>query len=111
MVRDVARALEFYQGLGFASAYQDSNEQPRYAVVQRDAVELHLQWHDANEWVAGLDRPTYRFVVRAVDELFAELRVVERGLDATQVMDTTWGTREFHLRDLDGNGLQFYWPA
>ncbi len=25
-----------------------------------------------------------------------------------EVTDTSWGTREFHLRDPDGNGLQFY---
>jgi uncharacterized glyoxalase superfamily protein PhnB len=30
--------------------------------------------------------------------------VVER----TEVWDTSWGTREFHVRDPDGNGLQFY---
>ena len=24
--------------------------------------------------------------------------------------DTPWGTREFHVRDPDGNGLQFYRP-
>ena len=26
----------------------------------------------------------------------------------TGVSDTAWGTREFHVRDADGNGLQFY---
>ena len=28
--------------------------------------------------------------------------------DRTAVSDTAWGTREFHVRDPDGNGLQFY---
>jgi hypothetical protein len=28
--------------------------------------------------------------------------------DRTAVADTGWGTREFHVRDADGNGLQFY---
>jgi len=29
-------------------------------------------------------------------------------VDRTDVTDTNWGTREFHVRDPDGNGLQFY---
>ncbi len=110
MVRDVDAATAFYRGLGFASIFQDSPEQPRYAVVQRDGVVLHLQWHDAKEWAHGGDRPNYRFLVLEVDALYAELSVAERRLDATAVMDTTWGTREFHLRDPDRNGLQFYRP-
>jgi hypothetical protein len=28
-------------------------------------------------------------------------------LDITEVRDTAWGTREFHLREPDRNGLQF----
>jgi uncharacterized glyoxalase superfamily protein PhnB len=28
--------------------------------------------------------------------------------DRTEVTDTTWCTREFHVRDPDGTGLQFY---
>ena len=53
-------------------------------------------------------QPTYRFVVTDVDALSAE---VDRGgekLDRTMVEDTPWGTREFHVRDPDKNGLQFY---
>lgn len=40
--------------------------------------------------------------------MFAELR--GRGLlsDHPGVRDTEWGTREFGLRDPDGNGLTFY---
>jgi hypothetical protein len=29
-------------------------------------------------------------------------------LERTEVRDTSWGTREFHVRDPDRNGLQFY---
>ena len=40
--------------------------------------------------------------------LCAEFR--ERGIlpDMTDVRDTPWRTREFHVRDPDRNGLQFY---
>jgi catechol 2,3-dioxygenase-like lactoylglutathione lyase family enzyme len=110
MVRDVPAAVRFYESLGFTRAFQDAPEAPRYAGVRRDGVELHLQWHSPEEWQVFTqgDRPNYRFYVSAVDDYFAELR--ERGaLPATaEVRDTPWGTREFHLRDRDGNGLQFY---
>jgi len=29
-------------------------------------------------------------------------------VDRFEVRSTSWGTREFHVRDLDRNGLQFY---
>jgi catechol 2,3-dioxygenase-like lactoylglutathione lyase family enzyme len=108
MVRDVAASIRFYERLGFALAFRDSPGDPKYAGVRRDAVELHLQWHDANEWAHPGDRPTYRFVVTDVDGLFEELRGKGQDFDITDVRDTPWGTREFHLRDPDLNGLQFY---
>ncbi|MEM9293852.1 MAG: VOC family protein [Acidobacteriota bacterium] len=107
MVRDVKASLRFFESLGFARAFVDDEGDPRYAGVRRDGIELHLQWHDASEWEHSVDRPTYRFVVEDVDAFFRE--VESAGLeDRTAVSDTPWGTREFHLRDPDGNGLQFY---
>ena len=107
MVRDVAASIRFYQRLGFQLAFVDSQVDPKYAGVRRDSVELHLQWHDAQDFGPG-DRPTYRFLVADVDELSAEFSASVIDLDRTDVRDTPWGTREFHVRDLDGNGLQFY---
>ena len=62
MVRDIPRAIRFYESIGFALRGQDVPNDPRYAVILRDAVELHLQWHDAKEWDSPNDRPTYRFL-------------------------------------------------
>ena len=108
MVRDLASAISFYQSLGFEHTFSDSADRPRYAGIRRDAVELHLQWHDAIEWSYPNDRPTYRFVVSNLDQLFKEFSEVLPALDRTDVATTAWGTREFHVRELDGNGLQFY---
>lgn len=108
MSRDVARSVRFYQAIGFRLAGQDSDDAPRYARVVRDGVELHLQWHDSAEWNHPNDRPTYRFPVSDVDGLHQQLLEVEEAGDMTDVMETPWGTREFHLRDPDRNGLQFY---
>jgi catechol 2,3-dioxygenase-like lactoylglutathione lyase family enzyme len=107
MVCDVNASIRFYQRLGFEPAFRDSPTDPKYAGVRRDGVELHLQWHDAEDFSAG-DRPTYRFVVREVDELSSEFSASHADLDRTEVRDTPWGTREFHVRDPDRNGLQFY---
>ena len=115
MSRDVSASLRFYERLGFRLTFQDSPTNPKYACVARDGVALHLQWQDASQWAHPIDRPTYRFLVRDVDALYALLR--DEGALAGQAAaaspwstpgDTPWGTREFHLRDPDGNGLQFY---
>lgn len=108
MSRDVAASTRFYEQLGFVRAFVDAPEAPRYATVRRDDVELHLQWHDAKEWPRTGDRPTYRFVVADVDALFREFRVAGVSENIKPVAETSWGTREFHVRDPDGNGLQFY---
>lgn len=107
MVRDVPASLRFYRHLGFALAFADSETAPKYASIRRDGVELHLQWHEAQDFSPG-DRPTYRFFVRDVDALFAEFTRGVPGLDRSAVADTPWGTREFHVRDPDRNGLQFF---
>ena len=108
MVRDVASSIQFYGRIGFRMTFADAIERPTYAAVRRDSVELHLQWHDPKEWLGSGDRPTYRFLTSDVDGLWAEYRSGYSALDITEVRDTSWGTREFHLRDPDGNGLQFY---
>jgi catechol 2,3-dioxygenase-like lactoylglutathione lyase family enzyme len=107
MVRDVHASIRFYRRLGFELVFTNSEPDPKYAGVLRDGVELHLQWHDAKDFSTG-DRPTYRFLVQEIDELSSEFAARSSGLDRTEVRDTSWGTREFHVRDPDGNGLQFY---
>lgn len=106
--RDVAAAIGFYVGrLGFELAFADSTRDPGYAGVRRDGTELHIQWHDAEEW-SRVERPMLRFVVPAVEDLFEEYR--DQGVfhERTALRRTPWGTREFAFYDLDGNGLTFY---
>jgi catechol 2,3-dioxygenase-like lactoylglutathione lyase family enzyme len=115
MSRDVAASITFYEGLGFLLAFQDDANNPKYAAVVRDAVELHLQWHDESQWSYPIDRPAYRFLVEDVDVLFVTFQGSGAlAASATQESpwskpgDTPWGTREFHMLDPDGNVLQFY---
>ena len=108
MSRDVVRSVEFYAKLGFTLAGQDDADNPKYARIRRDDIELHLQWHDAKEWECPNDRPSYRFVVSDVDSIYERFNENKALIDATEIKETPWGTREFHLRDLDMNVLQFY---
>lgn len=108
MSRDVATSIRFYEQLGFVREFGGPPGNPHYAAVRRDSVELHLQWHAAEEWEYPNDRPTYRFVVADVDGLYREFREAGVLENIKPVSETTWGTREFHVRDPDGNGLQFY---
>jgi catechol 2,3-dioxygenase-like lactoylglutathione lyase family enzyme len=106
--RDVAASVAFYvTRLGFRLLGQDAPTDPRYAVIRRDDVELHLQWSDPSDWAPG-DRPMYRFVVPEIQALFDEYE--DRGVfhEHTALHDTPWGTREFAFYDLDRNGLTFY---
>lgn len=115
VAKDVAASVEFYRALGFLLVFQDRPENPQYAGVVRDGVELHLQWADPSQWAFPTDRPAYRFLVADVDELYREFQS-SNSIDAATAQDspwsepaeTPWGTREFHLRDPGQNSLQFY---
>ena len=111
---DVAVSMRFYRALGFTTGFVDDSAAPAYAALRRDRAELHLQWADGGQWVAGIDRPACRFLVEDVDALHEEFVAA---LDPAawsgpwaKPGDTPWGTREFHLRDPGGNVLQFYRP-
>jgi catechol 2,3-dioxygenase-like lactoylglutathione lyase family enzyme len=102
-VRDIAASTTFYAGLGFTERFRDDPDSPMFVIVSRDGAVLALQSHDF-VGIAG-DRPNARFPVDDVDALSDEFGDLP---DRTAVWDTAWGTREFHVRDADGNGLQFY---
>jgi len=115
---DIERSIAFFAGLGFQTLFRDDLEATRYAAVGRDDIELHLQWHDPADLPQEGDLPTYRILVADVDALYADfsgsgaLAAEGAGPESPWARpgDTPWGTREFHLRDPDGNGLQFYRP-
>jgi len=102
-VRNIAASSAFYARLGFVERFRDDPDAPMFVIVRRDDAVLALQWHDF-VGIAG-DRPTVRFPVDDVEGLSDEFGELP---DRTAVADTAWGTREFHVRDADGNGLQFY---
>ncbi len=115
MASDVRRSISFFEDLGFTTSFFDDQDNPRYVGLTRNNVEIHVQWNELSSTDKGLDRPVYRFLVRDVDALYREFSDRANGvLAAAQTTpwcapaDTPWGTREFHVRDPSGNGLQFY---
>jgi hypothetical protein len=114
---DVTASVQFYRLLGFTLALQDEPSEPKYAVLRRDGVELHIQWAGPDQWAHPIDRPACRFIVSDVDAIYEEFVVAgsistesSQGSPWAAPADTPWGTREFHLRDPGQNSLQFYRP-
>ena len=106
-VRDVGVSIRYYTDkLGFQLRFQDDPANPKYAVVGRDDIRVHVQWHDEADF--GGEGPELRFVIDDPDRLYEEYK--DKGVfhDRTTLKDTPWGTREFAFFDLDGNGLFFY---
>ena len=107
--KNVSEAIHYYtEKLGFRLAFRDNENDPKYAGVERDGVELHIQWHDEKDF-GKVERLALRFVIDDVDALFEEYQ--DKGVfhSRTALQDTPWGTREFAFYDLNGNGLFFYY--
>ena len=74
-VQNVVVALFYYTSkLGFEIAFADDAENPTYAGVKRDGIEIHLQWHDAKEWESSFNTPMLRIVTEHIDDLFEEYK-------------------------------------
>ena len=70
-VRDVGRSLDYYRGrLGFREFFR-LGDPPSYAIVERDAVSLHLM--PASQEARGLGRSSIYVFAASVDDLHAEL--------------------------------------
>jgi len=104
-VKDVSKAVQFYvEKLDFKLAFTDTTSVQGYAGVARDAIEIHLQWHDEKEWIGGLNGSMLRIYTDAI-EAYKSKGVFH---ELTKLRHTPWGAKEFAFYDLYGNGLTFY---
>jgi catechol 2,3-dioxygenase-like lactoylglutathione lyase family enzyme len=103
-VADVAAALAFYvERLGFRVHFT-LGDPPEYAIVERDAVSLHLM--PASRSPGSRGRASVYVFAADVDALHAEL--VGRGCPIEVApADFDYGMRETSVRDPDGNRLTF----
>jgi catechol 2,3-dioxygenase-like lactoylglutathione lyase family enzyme len=118
-VREIARSVRFYCDLlGFTLHHAAD----AFAIVQRDAVELHL-WAAADDsWqsraggapvVSGAESflagtASCRFEVEGVDELYRALEGLGILHKHGALADKPFGTREFHVVDPDNNLVTFF---
>ena len=121
--RDIPASTAFYvDRLGFATLHTDGH----FSVLQRDDARIHLWESGDTSWrgrpdlaakpvVSGAESflagtASCRIEVTGIDELYAEMDAsgVLHGVSGAGAQDTDYGTREFHVLDLDGNLLTFY---
>lgn len=117
-VRNTAQSATFYRDkLGCAIWHEDSG----FAIVGRDALELHLWQADDERWKVRDGAPVQsgaesflagtascRVEVDDVDALHAELQPHGILHPNAALKDQPWGTREFGILDPDGNLITFF---
>jgi catechol 2,3-dioxygenase-like lactoylglutathione lyase family enzyme len=128
-VRDVAVAVAFYcSRLGFGQAHVELD----FAVLRRDEVELHLWQAGDTAWQKRPDL-TGRPVVSGAESFLAGTASCRLGVDTEAALETlfatfaaadalhpvsrggpestTFGVRQFHVLDVDGNLVTFFVPV
>lgn len=99
---DIARDVAWYRDkTGFEPVYEDK----MYAVICREHLYIHLQWHADTDDDPLLGGSVIRIAVSDVMELFREF--VERGTVQEDAMrlHTPWETHEFGFYDLNNNAV------
>lgn len=99
---DIARDVEWYERhCGFRAYFAD----PMYAVIYREGLVMHLQWHADTVDDPLLGGSVVRVQVKNIEPIFEEF--VERGtVDRDAIRNATpWGTKEFAFFDLNSNLL------
>jgi len=109
-VRDLARSLEFYEGLlGMTRTYQWPEEgQPDFAVVAAGEDKLGIGGATA-DYVPD-DRYELCFLVDDVDGIVEELRAGGATVEH-EPEDMPWGERMSWVLDPDGNRLHLRAPS
>ncbi|MGH8671788.1 MAG: VOC family protein [Burkholderiales bacterium] len=102
---DMARAVRFYQALGFAVRY--GGEDSSFTNFRAGSGYLNLVAQPADRQWSWWGRVIFH--VSDVDALYAH--AVARGLHPDPApRDAEWGERYFHITDPDGHELSFAKP-
>lgn len=101
---DIARDVRWYEEkMGLQVYFADT----MYAVLYRDNLILHLQWHADTVDDPLLGGSVVRVLVKNIQPLFEEF--VQRGTVEPDKMriNTPWKTNEFGFFDLNQNAIFF----
>ncbi|ULQ51761.1 hypothetical protein [Flavihumibacter fluvii] len=99
---DIARDIIWYkEKTGFTKYFADK----MYAVIYRDNLTIHLQWHADSEDDPLLGGSVIRIKVKNIRPLFDEF--LQRGtIDPVSFKSgTLWKTNEFGFYDLNNNAI------
>lgn len=100
--QDIARDVAWYkEKAGFETHFHDT----MYALLYRENLEIHLQWHADTDDDPLLGGSVIRIQVNNIRPLFEEF--VERGTVTEDKFraNTAWGTNEFGFYDLNQNAV------
>ncbi len=100
--QDIKRDIAWYQQYtGFEPISYDTG----YAVLKRDHLYIHLQWHADTEDDPLLGGSVIKLFVKDIDAALEDF--VERGTVQAQKLskNTPWGTHEFGFYDLNNNAI------
>lgn len=99
---DIVRDIYWYRKqTGFEAIYQDK----MYAVLKRDNLYIHLQWHadDLNDPLLG--GSVIRIYTRNIKPIFEEFVRIGTVDETKFKSNTPWGTNEFGFYDLNKNAI------
>jgi hypothetical protein len=99
---NIERDIAWYKDqVGFETHFSDS----MYAVLYRDNIVIHLQWHAATVDDPLLGGSVTRIMVKDIRPAIEEF--VTRGTVTKEKlrMNTPWGTHEFGFFDLNQNAI------
>ncbi len=96
--RDV---LWYLEKVGFTAVYQDK----LYAVLQRDQLYIHLQWHADTIDDPLLGGSVVRIQVDDIQPVFLEFLAKDIVTKAKLQLNTPWNTNEFGFYDINNNAI------
>ncbi|MEZ4688186.1 MAG: glyoxalase/bleomycin resistance/extradiol dioxygenase family protein [Bacteroidia bacterium] len=100
--QNIDRDVAWYENqVGFELVHKDD----MYAVMRREGLCIHLQWHADTEDDPLLGGSVMKIFVEHIDPIFREF--VGRGTIKPEKLrlNTPWKTNEFGFYDLNGNGI------
>lgn len=100
--QDISRDVAWYaERTGFQSVFHDR----MYAVLQRDGVSIHLQWHADTPDDPLLGGSVIRIFVDDIKFWFEEFVANGTVMADALRLHTPWGTHEFGFHDLNRNAI------
>lgn len=100
--QDIDRDVAWYkENTGFDVVHKDD----MYAVLRREHLFIHLQWHADTEDDPLLGGSVIKIFVEDIEPFFEEF--VERGTIPKEKLrrNTDWNTHEFGFYDLNNNAI------